>query len=411
MRTVIAIAAALACAWLGAGDTGRAGADPPRSDWTQFRYDAAHTGFNRAENELSPENVGRLREAWHVDTGSTSVTPVELAPVVQGPRVYLSTVDGRVEARDATTGVRLWSTRINASGLLLASPATAGTSVYAVSDEGVTIALDSATGSLRWAAGRSDIHGVRGEPTVTEPAVFVAGTGFSTFDPGSGATLWNREQSFCGPPCSPAVAGGIEYVPAGPASGEQIFALDAATGAVRWSFRPRVVVSGPRHLDFGWSGVPAVAGGRLYVVGARGWTGHHRVLLDAFDARTGKRRWQAGVGESPNSPVSGPAIANGVVYYGSGGRELFAFRAATGKRLWRVSLGGSGGGVSSPAVANGVVYVGTGASLVAVDARTGRRLWSAETNGDTTGSPPVVAGGALYALNLAGRLYRFDLGG
>jgi outer membrane protein assembly factor BamB len=66
--------------------------------------------------------------------------------------------------------------------------------------------------------------------------------------------------------------------------------------------------------------------------------------------------------------------------------------------------------VSSPAVANGVVYVGGGKRLDAVDARSGKRLWSVRTTGELANSSPVVANGALYVVDSDGVLYRYDLG-
>src|SRR5580692_3426354 len=52
---------------------------------------------------------------------------------------------------------------------------------------------------------------------------------------------------------------------------------------------------------------------------------------------------------------SSPAVANGVVYFGSWDRNLYALNASTGALLWRYNTGEVS---SSPAVANGVVYVG-----------------------------------------------------
>ena len=64
--------------------------------------------------------------------------------------------------------------------------------------------------------------------------------------------------------------------------------------------------------------------------------------------------WTASTG---SEIFSSPAVANGVVYVGSGDHKLYAFNASTGKPLWTASTGDIIG--SSPAVANGVVYVGS----------------------------------------------------
>jgi hypothetical protein len=43
-----------------------------RTNWSQFRFDAAHTGFNPHENVISPQNVSTLTEAWTLTRGRAS---------------------------------------------------------------------------------------------------------------------------------------------------------------------------------------------------------------------------------------------------------------------------------------------------------------------------------------------------
>ena len=60
---------------------------------------------------------------------------------------------------------------------------------------------------------------------------------------------------------------------------------------------------------------------------------------------------------------------------------------------------------SSPAVADGVVYVGSGdGRLYALDARTGEEKWSFKTDGGVASSP-AVAGGVVYFGSTDGYLY------
>ena len=89
-------------------------------------------------------------------------------------------------------------------------------------------------------------------------------------------------------------------------------------------------------------------------------------------------------------PGFSPAVANGVVYIGSGD-YLYALDATTGAKLWRSNTGGD----SSPAVANGVVYVGIDNNVYALNAATGAKLWSFTTGSDVRSSPAVV-NGMLY---------------
>ncbi len=94
---------------------------------------------------------------------------------------------------------------------------------------------------------------------------------------------------------------------------------------------------------------------------------------------------------------SSPAVANGVVYVGSGDYKVYALNASTGALLWSYTTSYSV--ESSPAVANGVVYVGSFDSVdygyvYALNASTGALLWSYATG--QVESSPAVANGLVY---------------
>jgi outer membrane protein assembly factor BamB len=91
---------------------------------------------------------------------------------------------------------------------------------------------------------------------------------------------------------------------------------------------------------------PAVANGIVYI----GANDHH---LYALDSATGTLRWKFAAGARI---LGSPAVANGVVYIASWNKQLYALNAATGARRWTAEIGNS---FSSPAVANGIVYIGS----------------------------------------------------
>ena len=107
---------------------------------------------------------------------------------------------------------------------------------------------------------------------------------------------------------------------------------------------------------------------------------------------TGKEKWNFATGDRMWS--SSPAVANGVVYFGSDDKNLYAIDAVTGKEKWRFATGDRVW--SSPAVANGIVYVGSrDNNLYAIDAVTGKERWRFAT-GDWVDSSPAVANGIIY---------------
>jgi outer membrane protein assembly factor BamB len=75
--------------------------------------------------------------------------------------------------------------------------------------------------------------------------------------------------------------------------------------------------------------------------------------LYALNATTGALLWSYYTG---NFIFSSPAVANGVVYFQSG--TTYALNAETGALLWESTTTGVRAS-TSPAVANGVVYVGS----------------------------------------------------
>jgi outer membrane protein assembly factor BamB len=141
------------------------------------------------------------------------------------------------------------------------------------------------------------------------------------------------------------------------------------------------------------SSSPAVVGGTVYI-------GSDDENLYALEARTGAVRWRFRTG---GRVYSSPAVADGLVFVGSMSRRLHAVHAATGRAAWSYDAGGFVD--ASPAVAAGVVYVSDSGGLVhAVSARTGARLWTRDLHADGASSPAVV-GGTVYVGSEDGRLH------
>jgi len=102
---------------------------------------------------------------------------------------------------------------------------------------------------------------------------------------------------------------------------------------------------------------------------------------------------------------SSPVVDDGIVYVGSSNGNVCALNATNGAQLWNSSG-------SYPAVANGVVYVGTGFSVDALNATSGAQLWSNSplTNNLVDYSPSVVVGEVVYTSTtaLAGFLFALN---
>jgi outer membrane protein assembly factor BamB len=184
----------------------------------------------------------------------------------------------------------------------------------------------------------------------------------------------------------PAVANGALYVGS---DDHDVYALDAATGRVRWvRATGGVVVSGP-----------AVASGTVYV-----GSGDDKVY--ALDAATGHIRWVHATG----GPVkSSPAVAGDTIYIGSGDHKVYALNAANGQLRWAFTTGN--GILSSPLIAGGMVYIGSmDHNVYALSAATGRVRWSYQTGSWIFFSSPVLADGTIYIGSTNGEVYALYAG-
>ncbi|MFJ9691188.1 PQQ-binding-like beta-propeller repeat protein [Kitasatospora sp. NPDC101183] len=213
-------------------------------------------------------------------------------------------------------------------------------------------------------------------------------------DAGSGAVRWTRALG------EPAVGGdqGGWPVAAGEgvvcvATGTRLFALDAASGEVRWA------VPTPGRPSLPWVQDPAIGGGAVFAVHgttANG-TSSTGTTVHSYDAATGSLRWS-----SP--PVSSGflALAGDTVYTAHFLKGLYAFDAKSGEQRWQQNSGFSAVGVP-PVVNQGLVLLSqtvetAGASfLAAFDGATGTKLWGRDLGGTQIG-PPAAVGGTILQL-------------
>lgn len=287
---------------------------------------------------------------------------------------------------------------------------------------------DAHHGGIYRAAAVPMLHGVKwkfaaGGPIVSTPAVSAGIVYFGSndhilyaLDELTGALRW-KYQTKGRVSASPGVAGGRVYV--GSYDGD-FYALDAASGALVWRFTtegerrfsarhlhgldPAAEIM-PDPFDVFLSS-PAIAGGMVYFGSGDG-------NVYALDAGSGALRWKFHTG---NVVHASPAIANGTLYVGSWDTYFYALDAASGKELWKFKTGedkeihNQEGIQSSAAVADGIVYFGCRDShLYALDAASGARRWAFST-GDSwvVGSPAVRDGVVYFATSDSGLLQALD---
>jgi outer membrane protein assembly factor BamB len=122
---------------------------------------------------------------------------------------------------------------------------------------------------------------------------------------------------------------------------------------------------------------------------------------DNSTIRTGNLKWKY---KTDNSIVSSPTAFNGIVYFGSLDRNLYALDAETGSLKWKYPANVAG---SSPKVANGVVFVGAFNDLLALDAGAGKLKWK-YTAGDLVSGSPFISENVVYFGSYDNRVYALD---
>jgi outer membrane protein assembly factor BamB len=202
------------------------------ADWPAYRAD------NRRSGRSEAAVPGAVRLLWQFKPPA-EVEPT--APVAAGGLAFVSGLDGLVRAFDASTGAARWTAPVG--GPVRFPPALAQGKAYVGSGDGRVYVFEAAGGKLLW----------RFRAAPAERRIPVLGSLQSTWPVASGVL----------------VEGGTAYFAAGMncMDGTYVFAVDAATGAIRWQ-NP---TSG--HLDpFSRTGV-AVQGelllhdGKLYLAG------------------------------------------------------------------------------------------------------------------------------------------------
>ena len=206
------------------------------------------------------------------------------------------------------------------------------------------LSLDIRTGAIKWA------------------------TSALPFDAWTVACIFDENHPNCPQPAGPdydfgqapalfKATNGTELVGAGQKSG-QYWALNPDTGAVVW-----VTNTGPGGTAGGLQWGSAVDGKRIYTANANSdlkpYLGSTTGIWSALDATDGHIIWQTR--PTHGGGTSGPVTtANGVVFGCSLDPlgHMYALNAATGQELWSFASGGSC--LSGAAISNGTVYWGSG---------------------------------------------------
>jgi outer membrane protein assembly factor BamB len=265
------------------------------------------------------------------------------------------------------------------------------------------VALDARTGAVRWR------YKTPGEDMPSPALVRIAGRDAIVFANGddhvralsvrSGRLLWITPVTGVSTMASAAAVDGLVYVLAGTAAGsgipDHVYAVRASDGSIVW------------RAPFGNADdSPTVANGRIFVEdgntqpGPAGRDAYNQVF--ALDAKTGRLLWSytSALGGFTRVGTNEQAIAafadRGVLFQSlEAARRFAAFDVRTGRVLWSIPTQAA---VKMSGVAKaGRIYVGdTAGVLYMIDEGTGRVLARRKFPLPFTCSSPVIVGSTLY---------------
>jgi len=217
------------------------------NDWPTYRANPARTAHTQA---AVPERVQLL---WQTPA-QEGVEPT--APVAAGGLVFTAGSDGIVRARDAATGKVRWTAYTG--GAVHYPPSIADSRALVGSADGWVYAFEAATGRLLW----------RFRAAPIERRIPIYGALISTWPVASGVLVHE----------------GVAYFAAGlnDADGTHVYALDAATGRIRWQNSTSGHLDPESRRGVTCQGEMLLHDGKLYLAGG------NTVSPGVFDAQSGR---------------------------------------------------------------------------------------------------------------------------
>lgn len=430
------------------------------STWPSAGQNLANTRHNAAERRIDDRVARRLAVKWTYRTrGDVSATPT-----VAGGAVYFPDWGGYLHKVDTRTGRVIWSRPVSGytgrAGSLSRNSPTIWRDTIFVGEHGGgrLMAVDADTGDLTWITEVDPQQNatITAAPVIADGILFQGVSSYdagaaedpdfdccahrgnlTALDPETGEVLWRTHTV----PDNGGVSGGY--------SGASIW----GTPAVDLKHRRVYVTTGNNHS------MPQDVIDCQSAGGAPRdchWPGNHFDSILALDMDTGDIEWATGTEDFDNhtnacfegmppdncpiNPGRDADLGTGAqLFAGPGGRTLvgagqkngmyWALDARTGRIVWSAAVapGGDLGGIMWGTATDGKrIFVAatnygrvphqlpdgttiTTGSFAALDARTGRMLWQIADPGGAMGLGPVSsAGGVVYAGSTSGRMYALD---
>ncbi|HVY14295.1 MAG TPA: PQQ-binding-like beta-propeller repeat protein [Rhodopila sp.] len=387
------------------------GANPPKivlpppvrnAAWPQAAGNPAHLMGHLAAR-------ADLQEAWSRDIGAGGGYRAILMaqPVVLNNTVFTMDSAAVVTAFSLPDGKRLWrfdtkpedADSTNVGGGLGAD----GTTLYAVNGLSQLVALDIATGSVKWRVGIGTPG--RSAPTIADGRVFLTTIEdrLLAFNAADGHQLWTHQAdnpvtAMLGQ-APPAYYQGLVIVGFG--SGE-LACLRAESGSVVWTDGlGQASVNGGTDDFLSIRGAPAIVNGQVFAISMGG-------LLVCDDVPTGRRLWDRQVAGEDAIYAAGDWL-----FVISADQQLAALRQSDGVVAWVTPLPRFEDPESRKdtytwygplLVSDRLIVTGTSRQTLSISPYTGAILGRLDLSSQAAPFAPIVADGTVLLLSNDARL-------
>ena len=341
--------AAMICG-VAAGPALAAGGD----ESTAFQADPAHDGALTGMQLATP-----LSERWSYQFADNVSFPIVADGSVYVVGIPPGSFDPELVALNQATGAIRWTHDFGDTFPVVGLTYDAGR-LFAVDEAGTTgtmTAFDAANGSTDWTYTLPYQWGFYQQPIAHDGVVYYIaagddGTLYAVSESG-GDLLWTDGLWSDGPF---ALDDGGIYVD----TGTDQYAIDAATGGLRWEDSPWATAND----------VPVAAAGDVFF----------------RDTTPGVFSANDGTAQGPLTATQAPAVAGGVAYVlNHGSLDAFADNGL-GAAVWSAPFTGDGSLDTAPLLIGDTVWVGSSSGeLYAVDDQTGDLAWSTQTGGAIPG--------------------------
>jgi outer membrane protein assembly factor BamB len=350
-------------------------------EWARFR--GPNGGGVSADGGSIPSTWTESDYAWRVKLPGAGHSQ----PVIWGEKLFVTCASEEGQRRH-----------------LVCLQAADGKSIWSVE---FSMATHTKHGLNSFASNTPAVDAARLYAIFTDPQSFVV----RAFDHG-GKEIWKRELGGCaarhGSGASPILFDGLVIVAKDLEADSAVFALDQASGEVRWKTERR-----SSETAYGTPCLLERAGKPAQLILSSQSHG-----LSALDARTGTPLWDSASvfdKRTVSSPVLADGLAIGTCGSGGGGNYLAAVRldgaGDVSERGLAYKLTHSIPYVPTPVVDAGRLYLWNERGIVSCyDAKDGSPVWRERIDGNFYGSP-VLIGQRLYSASTDGQMAVIDVSG